>query len=128
MSASADAGYRTLLRLPGVATFFTVAVVGRLAYGTGTLALILQVQHASGSYTDAGTALACYGIAVALLSPVRGRAIDRYGLRLVLPLLALGYSAALLAIALARTSAAWLAFIAAVAGAAAPPLGPTTRR
>src|SRR4051794_15632909 len=128
MSASADAGYRTLLRLPGVATFFTVAVVGRLAYGTGTLALILQVQHATGSYTDAGTALACYGVTVALLSPVRGRAIDRYGIRRVLPLLALAYSGALLMIAASHGPAGWLIAMSAAAGVAAPPLGPTTRR
>lgn len=128
MSASPRAGYRTLLQLPGVASFFAVAVVGRLAYGTGTLALILQVQHATGSYSVAGTAIACYGIAVAVLSPVRGRAIDRYGLRRALPVLALAYSAALLAIGFSGAPAGWLIALSSAAGAASPPLGPTTRR
>ncbi|BEP14631.1 MFS transporter [Acidothermaceae bacterium B102] len=128
MSASVQPGYRTLLRLPGVATFFTVALVGRLAYGTGSLALLLQIQHETGSYAEAGTALACYGLTVAVLSPVRGRAIDRYGLRRVLPLLALAYAGALLTIALSHAPAGWLVAISAIAGIVAPPLGPTTRR
>ena len=128
MSASVQPGYRTLLRLPGIATFFTVAMLGRLAYGTGSLALLLQVHHSTGSYADAGTALACYGLTVALLSPARGRLIDRYGLRRMLPLLALAYSGALLVIAFSAAPAGWLVAMSAAAGSVAPPLGPTTRR
>ena len=125
-------GYRTLLRLPGVPSFFLSALVGRLSYGTVGLALLLLIHDATGSYGDAGAALAGYGLASAVLAPVRSRQIDRYGIRRVLPLLAICYAVVLLAIAAAgfhgHPSTGMLAGLTVAAGCLAPPLGPATRR
>jgi predicted MFS family arabinose efflux permease len=121
-------GYRTLLRLPGVPSFFLAALVGRLSYGIVGLALLLRVHGATGSYGDAGAALAAFGLANALLAPVRARFLDTYGLRRVLPLLAIGYAAALTTIAMVGSGAGWLIALSALAGVLPPPLGPTTRR
>jgi MFS family permease len=97
----------------------------------GTVALVLFVQHATGSFATAGVVSAAAFLANGLLAPVRGRLVDRYGLRRTLPPLAVGYAAALAGLVVvvsaapANTLAA--AGLAAAAGAAAPPLAASMR-
>jgi len=131
MSGTAVAGsYAALLRRPGVARTFVPALVGRLAYGVLPLSLLFTVQHATGSFSTAATAMALNGLA-SLSMPIKSRAIDRYGQRLVIPLITAMMSAVLVvATAMARTHIAsalpWLAAGLAV-GLASPPLGPSMR-
>ncbi|PYC76685.1 MFS transporter [Streptomyces tateyamensis] len=112
-------------RIPGLAPVFLAALVGRLSYGTVSLALVLTVRGTTGSYASVGTVLALFGLTAAALAPARARLIDRHGVRRVLPALALLYAALLLALAL--TGPRWLPLSAAAAGACAPPLGPVLR-
>ncbi|MCX4744691.1 MFS transporter [Kitasatospora sp. NBC_01287] len=121
-----SSSYRALLRVPGVTPVFAVALVGRLSYGTVSLALVLTVQHRTGSYSAVGAALALFGLTCAALAPVRAGLIDRHSARRVLPVLGLLYGATLLALAVVRDRPALLA-LAAVAGVFAPPLGPVLR-
>jgi len=131
MSGTAVAGkYADLLRRPAVARTFVPALIGRLAYGVLPLSLLFTVQHATGSFSTAATAMALNGFA-ALSMPIKSRAIDRYGQRLVIPLItALMVAVLVVATAMARSHVAsalpWLATGLAV-GLASPPLGPSMR-
>ncbi len=86
--------YRSLLRVPGAA-FFPLGILARLPYATSSLATLVLVQAASGSYAFAGLAAADQGIANALGAPIAGTLADRYGHRRVGTLPALASAAAL---------------------------------
>jgi hypothetical protein len=122
--------YAVLFRQPAVARTFLPALVGRLAYGVLPLSLLLTVQHATGSFASAASAMALDGLA-SLSMPVKARAIDRYGQRLVLPLVTAAIvvvlvSAATMARAGTTSPLPWLAVGLGV-GLASPPLGPSMR-
>lgn len=124
------AGYRAVLRTPGVPHAFAAATLGRLSYATLSLSLLLTVQHATGSFAAAGSSLGAYAVA-SIAMPVKSRLVDRFGQRRVLPLLAAVFAAVLLAVASSAlagiTAAAVYATWAAGAGLVAPPLGPSMR-
>jgi len=128
---TSHSGYRDVLRLPHAAPVFGAALVGRLSFATVSLALLLTVQRATGSYATAGAATALFGMVNVVASPARARLVDRRGQRDTLRWLVAGYAAGLLLVALLATSnavAGWTLVLAAmVAGAAAPPLGPAMR-
>lgn len=131
MSGTAVAGkYADLLRRPAVAGTFVPALVGRLAYGVLPLSLLFTVQHATGSFSTAATAMAFNGLA-SVSMPLKSRAIDRYGQRLAIPLITVAMVAMLVATATMAynqiaTAPPWLAVGLAV-GLASPPLGPSMR-
>lgn len=140
MSASASpcpsptpprASYAAVLRVPHARRTFLAALTARLSYGTVSVAVLLSVTGATGSYAVAGLVGAVLGGATVFLMPLRAGVVDRYGPRRALPALALPYSA-LLAVFAALTwrpgaPDAVLVVIAALMGACAPPLGPTMR-
>ncbi len=110
---------------------FAAALVGRLSYGTVSLALMLSLTRSTGSYAVAGTVLAIFGATGVFLSPLpRGPRRPARPRRALLPM-ALLYAALLCALAAVcrepGTPAAVLAATAAFAGACTPPLGPTMR-
>ncbi|WP_309225099.1 MFS transporter [Salinispora sp. H7-4] len=123
--------YLTVLRLPQAARTFGAALVARFAYGIVFLALVLTVNHATGSYAVAGGVLAVFGLASSLLAPYRARLIDRHGVhRALLPMAAacaalLGLIAAVAWQPGAPGAAMWV--LGTAAGACAPPLGPFMR-
>jgi MFS family permease len=123
--------YLAVLRARHVRPLVVAALVGRLSFAMGSVALVLFVQHATGSFATAGVVSAAAFLANGLLAPVRGRLVDRYGLQPTLPALAVGYAAALAGLVVvvsaapANTLAA--AGLAATAGAAAPPLAASMR-
>ena len=122
-------GYRTVLRLPGVARVFPAAVLGRLAYAVAPLALLFTVAQATGSFAAAGAALGAFGL-TSLLMPAKARLLDRFGQRAVLPVLAALAGTALVGTALAATRATepgWYVGLAVAVGVPAPPLGPSMR-
>ncbi|HJQ05184.1 MAG TPA: MFS transporter [Nocardioides sp.] len=131
MSGTAVAGsYTALLRRPSVARTFVPALVGRLAYGVLPLSFLFTVQHATGSFSVAASALALNGLA-SLSMPLKSRAVDRHGQRLVIPLITAAMAVALVAAATMASSHVtaalpWLVAGLAV-GLASPPLGPSMR-
>lgn len=132
MSASATRpSYAAVLRTPHARGAFLAALVARLSYGTVSLALMLTVTRATGSYTVAGTVMALFGATGVFLSPYRAALVDRHGPRRALLPMALLYAVLLCVLAaVARapgTPAAVIAATAALAGACTPPLGPTMR-
>lgn len=123
--------YAAVLRVPHARRTFVAALVGRLSYGTVSLALMLSLTRSTGSYAVAGTVMALFGATGVFLSPYRAALVDRHGPRRALLPMALLYAALLCVLAAAcwrpGVPAAVLAVTAAFAGACTPPLGPTMR-
>jgi predicted MFS family arabinose efflux permease len=95
------------------------------------LSLLLTLTAGGRGYGLAGIVMALFGVSIVLVSPYRARMVDQYGPRRALPLMAAGFAAVLVAIAVipARTGVndAAIAVLAAAAGACAPPLGVVMR-
>jgi predicted MFS family arabinose efflux permease len=130
VSAPARTGYLAVLALPGALRAFLPAMVGRLSFAMVTLALLLLIQTATGSFAAAGLATGAFGLANVLASPARARLVDRRGQRPVLVALALGHAAglvALVAVVRADAPAAVIVVVAAAAGLLLPPLGAAMR-
>ncbi|NUW29862.1 MFS transporter [Nonomuraea sp. SMC257] len=131
MSSPSAASYHAVLRAPLAGRTFVSALVGRLSYGIVFLSLVLAVTRATGSYTMAGTAMALFGLASSLLSPLRALLIDRYGIRRALPPMAAAYALLLSLVAVLTwrpgTPGAVLWLFAGLTGAFTPPLGPVMR-
>lgn len=117
--------YRDLFRVPAIHATLMASIPGRLPIGIAGFAILLLVQHKSGSFVTAGVASALYVLGLASTAPLIGRAIDRIGPRPVLRLCALVYPAmlcALVALVSAQAHAVVVALTAYVAGAALPPI------
>ncbi|GGN77174.1 MFS transporter [Streptomyces albiflavescens] len=123
--------YAALFRIPHTRRTFTAALIGRLSYGIISLAMMLTVTRATGSYAVAGTVMALFGAMSVFLSPARAALIDRYGPRRALLPMASLYAGLLTAFAAAAwrpgAPAAALGALAVAAGSCTPPLGPTMR-
>jgi MFS family permease len=122
--------YRAALSRPGAASTLAASLLGRIPVGFETLAIVLTVREAGGSFALAGAAAAAFAAAAAVAAPVLGRRIDRRGQGAVLVPAALVSAAALVGLALCATlgaPGAVLVPISAVAGAAAPPISASMR-
>ena len=113
-----------------MARLFAAAFIGRLPVGMYSLATVLVISEASGSFALAGAAVGAFAIAGAFSAPVLGRLIDRIGQPPVLIACAFAFPASVAAlIAVADGGAAEIPVLAcAVAtGIAFPPLFATLR-
>jgi MFS family permease len=123
--------YRAVLRTPHACVAFVISLVGRLCYGIVSLSLILTLTVGGRDYGLAGLVAALFGLTVVVVSPFRALMIDRHGPRRALPPMAMGFAAALVAIAVIPARAgvddAAISVLAAAAGACAPPLGVVMR-
>ncbi len=123
--------YAAVLRVPHARRTFTAALTARLSYGMVSLAVLLSVTHATGSYTVSGTVLSLFGATTVFLMPLRASLIDRHGPRRVLPPMSALYGVLLSVLAVLTwrpgAPAAAVGLTAALAGSCAPPLGPTMR-
>lgn len=117
--------------MPHATRTFIAALVGRLSYGMVSLAVMLAVSRATGSYAVAGVVLALFGAANVFLTPLRAALVDRHGPRRALLPMASLYAGLLgvLAAVSRQPGASPIALGAAAvaAGACAPPLGATMR-
>jgi MFS family permease len=76
--------YRRVLDAPHVRGLVLSSVLARIPLGIAAIALVLFVQHATGSYGVAGAVTAVYAGSSAVLAIVMARWIDRRGQTLVL--------------------------------------------
>src|SRR5262245_3419054 len=123
-------GYAATLRTPGLARLVAASVVARIPAGFSTLATVLVVREASGSFAVAGLAAGAETLMAASTAPVTGRLIDRLGQTRVLVPAAIFNAAALCARAagaLAGAGDAALVALAALAGICPPPISPALR-
>ena len=122
--------YRAVVERPGALRLLSTALVGRLPQGMSSLAVLLLVRQATGSYAAAGAAVGAAALASALCGPLLGRVIDRFGRRLVVGPVAVIQGCVYLLLALAAGAhfgAPVLIFGAALAGALVPPIAPVVR-
>jgi MFS family permease len=122
--------YPLLLRPPGAQRLLITALLGRIPIGVFSLAIVLVVRQQTGSFAQAGAATAAFAIGAGLVAPLQGRLVDRLGQpRVLIPsgflnALALGG----LAVAAGENAPTWtLAILAALGGAAVPPLSACMR-
>ena len=73
-----------LLDHPGLPVVVVLSVLCRLPLGMTPLAVLLLVRAETGSFATAGLTTGVYAAAVALVSPLRTRMVDRSGMSLVL--------------------------------------------
>lgn len=127
----ARSSYARLLRAPGATPAFAAATLTRLSYATVSLALLLLVHAATGSFTAAGAALGAFGLPV-LTKPFIARLVDLHGRTRVLIPSGLGYGLVLLAIAACGaggvTTVGAYVTLSASAGLLSPPVGPVMRQ
>lgn len=117
--------YRDLFRVPAIHATMLASIPGRMPIGIAGFAILLLVQHNSGSFATAGAASALYVMGLASVAPLIGRMIDRVGPRSVLRMCALIYPAMLTALVVlvkVEAHALIIALCAYVAGAALPPV------
>lgn len=122
--------YRALMASPGVARVALPSLIGRLPYGMATLVFILAVQHGTGSYAVAGIATGAHSAITAFTSPWLGRLCDRGHAVAVLRFTGVLYALPLTGMVAAlwtHQPVALIIGLAALAGAANPPVGAVTR-
>ncbi|RLP83284.1 MFS transporter [Mycetocola lacteus] len=120
--------YTTVLRTPHVARSFLPSILGRLSLATSGLALVLLLEHSSGSFAIAGAITAVLGIANVVATPIRARLIDRHGQTRVLAALGLTHAASLVALGvLVDAGLPTLVVVALISGASSPPFGASMR-
>jgi MFS family permease len=105
-------------------------MVGRLSYAMLPVVLLFGIERATRSFAVAGVALGVFSV-MSLAAPVKSRYVDQYGLRKILVPLAIVYAIlfGLLGLAAGQrlTGPVSYVLLAALAGLATPPLGPSTR-
>lgn len=116
--------YGELLSTPGLARIYASSVLARMPLGFGTLAIVLVVRDATGSFSLAGLAAGAELLAVALSAAPLGRLVDRHGQARVLLPLAVFNAAALAGLALAAVLGApdWAFLPLAFLGGIMPPV------
>jgi predicted MFS family arabinose efflux permease len=122
--------YRPLLSDSRFRAQALAGFLAQLSQGGAVLALILLIQQTRGSLGLAGAATAGFVIGAAIARPIQGRLIDTRGPRNVLLLVAVGHTAALVALVpTARSDLSGLVLVgmALVAGLGLPPVSQTQR-
>lgn len=119
------ARYSSLLGQPALRSTIAASVLGRLPIGITGLAILMLAQDSTGSFGTGGAVAACYVTGLAVVAPLLGRLIDRYGPRLPLLSCAFAFPSALAGLVAALSSRApmWITFtLAGAAGACFPPI------
>jgi MFS family permease len=128
--SATTAGYRAVLKTPGIARLAAAAAAaGTAAQGT-PVALVLLGREATGSFARAGALLAAATVGGLMFSPARARLVDRRGASRVLPWLAIANATGLTALAVAASNHAPLGLLISlgfVQAACTPPIGAVMR-
>lgn len=121
------AGYRELLSTPGVARIIAAQLTARFPSGMTSLAVLLHVEQSTGSYGQAGLALAAVSVGQAISGPVTSRWMGIWGMRRVLTLTASICALALAAIGVLPLSLPGYMAFGALAGLSSPPVQSAVR-
>src|SRR5689334_8451935 len=115
--------YQNLFAKPAIRSAMLSSIAGRLPIGIAGFAILLLVQHKTGSFALAGLASALYVLGLASVAPLVGRVIDRAGPGALLRVCSVVYPTMLIALTVLVTmkaNALAIAVCAFVAGAALP--------
>ena len=121
------AGYRDLLRTPGVGRIIAAQLTARFPNGMSSLAILLHIEHVTGSYGAAGLVLAAASVGQAVSGPVTSRWMGRWGMRRVLTLTMLVCATAVTLLALVPLALPGYMALGLVAGLSTPPVQSAVR-
>jgi len=121
------AGYRDLLRTPGVARIIAAQLTARFPNGMTSLAILLHIEQITGSYGAAGLVLAATSVGQAIAGPVTSRWMGVWGMRRVLTTTLLICAAAITALALLELPLPGYMALGVVAGLSTPPVQSAVR-
>ncbi|MCH4160324.1 MFS transporter [Bifidobacterium sp.] len=76
-------GYAELLRMPHTARFAIGSVIASMPFPMIGMTITISVQHYYGSYALAGALTAVQAIALAIVGPLLGKLVDKFGQRQV---------------------------------------------
>ncbi len=127
--ASVLAPFASVLRLPYAPRLVVSGFIARIPYGITPLATVLLIRKTTGSFADAGAVAAAQAVGWAAFAPLQGRLVDHAGQRMLLPAATLN-ALMLVGLVLAAhhgVATVALAAIAALSGAATPPLSGSMR-
>ena len=121
------AGYRDLLRTPGVARIIAAQLTARFPNGMTSLAILLHIEQITGSYGSAGLVLAATSVGQAIAGPVTSRWMGVWGMRRVLTTTLLVCAAAITALALLELPLPGYMALGVLAGLSTPPVQSAVR-
>ncbi|MCK3769796.1 MFS transporter [Microbacterium aerolatum] len=121
------AGYRDLLRTPGVGRMIASQLTARFPSGMTSLAVLLHVEQQTGSYGAAGLVLAATSIGQAVAGPVTSRWMGVWGMRRVITLTALVCTLAVLALGVLPLNVPGYMAFGMLAGLSTPPIQSAVR-
>ncbi|MCC2030027.1 MFS transporter [Microbacterium sp. YMB-B2] len=121
------AGYRDLLRTPGVGRMIASQLTARFPSGMTSLAVLLHVEQQTGSYGAAGLVLAATSIGQAVAGPVTSRWMGVWGMRRVISLTAVVCTLAVLGLALLPLNVPGYMALGMLAGLSTPPIQSAVR-
>ncbi|WP_186307529.1 MFS transporter [Microbacterium sp. 1.5R] len=121
------AGYRDLLRTPGVARMIAAQLTARFPSGMTSLAILLHVEQQTGSYGSAGLVLAATSVGQAVAGPITSRWMGVWGMRRVLTLTSAVCVLAVLGLALLPLAVPGYMAFGLVAGLSTPPVQAAVR-
>ena len=119
--------YRELLKTPGVGRIIAAQLAARFPNGMISLALLLHIEHLTGSYGAAGLVLAATSVGQAIAGPVTSRWMGVWGMRKVLTITTVISAAALLTIALVEMVLPASMALGLIAGLSTPPVQSAVR-
>ncbi len=121
------AGYRDLLRTPGVGRIIAAQLTARFPNGMTSLAILLHIEYVTGSYGAAGLVLAATSIGQAIAGPVTSRWMGVWGMRRVLTTTMAVCAVAITALALIELSLPLYMALGLVIGLSTPPVQSAVR-
>jgi MFS family permease len=121
------AGYGDLLRTRGVARIIAAQLAARFPNGMTSLAVLLHIEHVTGSYGAAGLVLAATSIGQAIAGPITSRWMGRWGMRRVLTLTLTVCAIAITLLALVALPVPGYMALGLVAGLSTPPVQSAVR-
>ncbi|MCC4906694.1 MFS transporter [Microbacterium sp. cx-59] len=121
------AGYRDLLRTPGVGRIIAAQLTARFPNGMTSLGILLHIEFVTGSYGAAGLVLAATSVGQAIAGPVTSRWMGLWGMRKVITLTMFVCAAAIAAIALITMELPGYMALGFIAGLSTPPIQSAAR-
>ncbi len=121
------AGYRELLRAPGVTRIIAAQLTARVPQGMLSLSLLIHIETIYGTYGAAGLVLGAMSVGQGIAGPLTSRWMGAWGMRRVLIVTSLAFVGAIVVIALVPMTIWGAMAVAVVAGLANPPIVPAVR-
>ncbi|MFT2815502.1 MFS transporter [Leifsonia sp. A12D58] len=119
--------YIELLKTPGVARIIAAQLTARFPFGMLSLAFLIHIEQAYGSYAIAGIVLAAMSIGQAIAGPLTSRLMGRLGMRPVILVTLAVCAISIILMALLPLPIPGLVALGFVAGLSMPPIQPAVR-